>query len=517
MGKFLPGNKAAAGSTWSRRTPEKDERNAYIRECWATGHLAYKLAFRPVLARIRAKWMASRRISRKFLIMSSRRTGKSSLGLLILTERAIRNPGTDHLYVAPAKNKLGLYIDPIFRQVFDDCPVKLMPKFKPSKAIIVFPNGSRIILTGSNRDAYESAIRSFKLKTIFIDEAREIDDFKDMMESAALPAVFDSDGYIIISSTPGKVLDCELAKVQNDLQAIGAYHHNTVFECNYPPERIAEFERETCGKNCGKGTKHKPAWLREYMAEWVRDESILIIPEFKIKEHVNSPQKDRQLYPFYYKFEAMDQGGVHKTVVLFAYFRFGKTPSLIIDGEEVFTGTDVRVDIIAKRIKAREALCQFNNVFSRVADVNDRIALKSLNSMYGFDFHPVVKIYGENNTGSKGLKAMVDETRTWFVSSPASVAINPACKELIGALQNCIWNDSGKFAMSENYGHADAIAALIYLIRHCPTTCPFPNGMNFNPAGQFNEESLLGKIPDADMQALQESFGFLEGLQHRTY
>lgn len=514
---FQPGNKAAAGGTWNRHNKEKDAEIALSRDNWNTGHLAFKLRTRPILAKIRALWMASRARSRKFYIEASRRTGKSSLGLLILTERAIRFPGTDHLYVAPEKSKLKLYIEPIYNDLFSDCPVKSKPVFKSTKAILLFPNGSRIIVVGSNRDQYESAIRSFKLKTIFIDEAREIDDFKDMLDSAALPSLFDSDGYLIISSTPAKTLDHELRAVKEQLQAVGAYHHNTVYEVGYPEERIKEFERETCGRNCTGREKHSAAWLREYLAEWVRDETILIIPEFNESRHVKTIPKDPLLFPFYYKFEAMDQGGVHKTVVLFAYYRFGKTPSLIIDGEEVFTGTDVRIDVIAKRIKERERLCGFNTIFSRVADVNDRIAIRSLNSLYSLNFSIVKKIYGENNVGDKGLKAMVNEARLWFKGDPASVAINPNCRELIGALSNCIWDDYDKFAMSKTYGHADAIAALIYLLLHAPTQSPFPSGWQGNQPNTFTEEMLLGKTIDPTDQALQEAFGFLKDLEGRQY
>jgi terminase large subunit-like protein len=513
MPLFAKGNKFANGQHHSRLNKEKEA----IKGLWDIGRLAYKFKTRPLLAKIRAEWVKSTRVSRKFAIISSRRTGKSSLGLLLLTERAIKFPGTDHLYVAPVKNKLDLYIDPIFKDLFNDCPERLKPLFKRSKSILVFPNGSRIILVGSNRETYESSIRSFKLKTIFIDEAREIDDFQDMIESAALPSVFDSDGYIIISSTPSRTLDHYLKTVQEQLSKIGACFHSTIHEVGYPPERILEFEREMCGRNCTGQMKHSPSWRREYLAEWVKDETILLIPEFDEKKHVKSIPKDPLLFPFYHKFEAMDQGGVHKTVVLFAYFRFGKTPSLIVDGEEVFVGTDVRVDIIAKRIKERERLCNFGTVYSRMADVNDRIAVRSLNSMYGFDFNIVKKIYGENNTGEKGLKAMVQEARVWFKGSEPSIVISPNCVELIGALSNCVWDQNDHFAMSRTYGHADAIAALIYLLRHVPTQSPFPSNWRGNAPNEFTEEMLLGKKVDSDLQALQESFGFLSELEHRSY
>ena len=518
MGLFQKGNKAAAGGKWSRHNPAKEAQSRYIAEMWEKGQLSYKFKNRPLLARIRSAWRVSQRTSRKFYMECARRTGKSSLGLLLLTERAIRFPGTDHLYVAPVKNKLDLYIDPIYRDLFEDCPNDSQPVFKRAKAVIEFPNGSRIILVGSNRETYESAIRSFRLKTIFIDEAREIDDFQDMMDSAALPAVFDSDGYILISSTPGKTLDHILKDVGQTLKLANAYFHNTIHDVGYPPERISEFEKETCKRNCTGSQKHSPAWLREYLAEWVRDESVLIIPEFDIRRHVMTPAKDALLYPFYFKFEAMDQGGVHKTVVLFAYFRWGKTPSLVIDGEEVFTGTDVRVDIMAKRIREREAKCKFDKVFRRTADVNDRIAVSSLNSMYGFDFTPVVKMYGQNVSGDKGLKAMVGEARTWFVGDPAVIAINPACTELIGALQNCVWTDHGTFATSKNYGHADVIAALVYLVRNIPSQCPFPAGYQYNAYSTFDEKQLLGAAVDKELQALQDAFGpSLEGLNQRPY
>lgn len=442
--------------------------------------------------------------------------------MLLLHERALQFPGTDHLYVAPVKQHLANYIRPILSDLHKDCPEDLKPLWMEGKSVLRFKNGSSIYFVGSNRETYEASIRSFRLKTIFVDEARDIDHFQDMMESAALPSVFDSDGYLILSSTPSKTGDDELNAVYNRLKEKDAYFHNTIYDVGYPAPRIAIFHDETCHRDikiCDK-KGHKPAWIREYLAEWVKDPSLLIIPEFDRKLHVKSIAKDRILFPFYHKLESMDQGGegIDKTVITFGYYAYGKTPTLVIERSLAFVGNDARIDIISQRIKQTEAALQYKTVFRRTADTNDRISIKSLNALYGFNFSPVEKIYGQTATGDKGLRAMVEEMRVWFTTEPATIAIDPACIELIGALENCIWDDHGGFKRSAIHGHADAIASLMYMIRHLPIgISPFPSGWEYKPSAQFNEEIFLGKTTGDSDDVWGAIFPHLPDMGKRQY
>lgn len=518
---FQKGNEFA-GMPHNRTNQKKNRQNRIIKRSWTVGNLNYFLHSRPVLRKMKHRWLKSMRNSRIFLMLCSRRTGKSSLGALLLHERALQFKGTDHLYVAPVKTHLANYIRPILADLYKDVPEDLKPKFNETKCVLRFKNGSSIYFVGSNRETYEASIRSFRLKTIFIDEARDIDHFQDMLESAALPSVFDSDGYLILSSTPSKDGGDELFNVQERLKALGAYFHNTVNDVGYPPERIAEFHQETCHRSfdvCAK-KGHKPAWIREYLAEWVKDPTLLIIPEFDKSLHVKSVPKDRLLFPFYHKLVSMDQGGegIDKTVITFGYYAYGKTPALIIERSVTFQGNDARIDIIAAKIKQTEDVLQYKSVFRRTADTNDRISVKSLNALYGFNFTPVEKIYGQVASGDKGLKAMVEEMRVWFTTDPASIAIDPACTELIGALENCIWDDHGGFKRNTTYGHADAIASLMYMIRHLPIgISPFPQGWEYKPTTQFNEEMFLGKKGSPDDEVWGGIFKHLSDLEGRKY
>lgn len=60
---------------------------------------------------------------------------------------------------------------------------------------------------------------------------------------------------------------------------------------------------------------------------------------------------------------------------------------------------------------------------------------------------------------------MVNEVRIWVAAG--RVKIHPRCKQLIGCLRYGIWdNKRTQFARSGAYGHFDALAALVYLIRN---------------------------------------------------
>ena len=56
------------------------------------------------------------------------------------------------------------------------------------------------------------------------------------------------------------------------------------------------------------------------------------------------------------------------------------------------------------------------------------------------------------------------------------IMISEACPFLIGSLYNCVWKDHLKkeFARSKTYGHGDAVAALIYMVRNLVESNPIP-------------------------------------------
>jgi len=101
----------------------------------------------------------------------------------------------------------------------------------------------------------------------------------------------------------------------------------------------------------------------------------------------------------------------------------------------------------------------------RIADNNNVILLQDLSLMHGVHFAP---------TSKDALIAMVNEVRV-FVGQ-GRLRVHPQCKEVIGCLSTAIWNKQRtQFDVSDLFGHFDALAAIVYMIRNLDQyTNPIP-------------------------------------------
>ena len=71
-------------------------------------------------------------------------------------------------------------------------------------------------------------------------------------------------------------------------------------------------------------------------------------------------------------------------------------------------------------------------------------------------------------TAKDAIEAGVNMVRLWL--KEGRLKIHPRCRFLIGTLETALWNKQRTdFERSKVFGHADALAALIYLIRNVNT------------------------------------------------
>jgi hypothetical protein len=116
------------------------------------------------------------------------------------------------------------------------------------------------------------------------------------------------------------------------------------------------------------------------------------------------------------------------------------------------------------------------DVYRRVADSNNVILLNDLGSDYALHFIA---------TDKDQLLAMVNQVRVWVKAG--RVIVHPRCAQLLGCLKYGIWNKNrDKFERSVAYGHFDALAALVYLIRNIDVyTNPIPEQLGKSEATHF--------------------------------
>ena len=436
---------------------------AHVRAAWTLGRLDYQ--FRNLQKKIKVDFEKSKGHSRKFYVECSRRLGKSTLLLFLCVEDLLKNPAHKAGFFAPIKEGLRDYIEPIWDKVFLDCPDDLRPTLD-SSLTAKFYNGSTIIFRGSNNQQHNLR-RGNDFNICVVDEARDVDDLENLIESVIMPSLFSGGGNLLIASTPADSEDHYLFQLNMRAQKERWKSRYTIFDANkFDPDefslsKIQEWERETIDKT---------AWSREYLAEWVRDPNRATTPEWEGKFEIDEIPRDNY-FPVYKKYVAMDLGVTDKTAVIFGYYDFLKA-KLFIEDEFFLSGSEVRTDILANKIiaKEEELKYQMNHskdfrrsimsdadvVYRRISDNNNPMLLTDLNALYGLDFF---------GTRKDELPAMVNMAREWIKNE--RVFVSKKCQELIGCLRNGQWDKHRKeIAKSKIYGHYDALMALVYLIRN---------------------------------------------------
>ena len=196
------------------------------------------------------------------------------------------------------------------------------------------------------------------------------------------------------------------------------------------------------------------------------------------KENVQDYSKD-EYWKYYHKYVSMDLGVRDKTAALFAGYDFLEAKLFILD-EMVMAGPEMTTDKLAIAIADKEK-DSFGGaeVYRRVADNNNLLLLQDLTTLHGLTFSPTTK-------GS--LEAMINRLRLWV--KQGKIVISPKCTELIGCLETGIWKKNRKeFDRSPLYGHFDALAGLMYLVRNVrENVTPIPALYNLSQDSHFIEE-----------------------------
>ena len=431
---------------------------------WEQGKLKYLLRHsQQILYAQRNIALAS---SRKYVFCCGRGWGKSFYLFTSCVETALRVAGSDSVFVAPVQRKVAEYLEPIARDVFRDCPDHLKPRFFTADLIYKFPNGSRIIVCGSNQKAFDN-IRGGTFKKAAVDEGAYHDYLIELIERVLMPALNKGNGDLELGSTPPDVEHPFDQRYCTEAELGGYYFHADIYEAGYPESQIAEFKREAGwleGEHRWKSPAHELTWRVEYMAErGLRNPEKTIIPGWQDK-YVQVIKKD-SYYPFFYKAVGLDVGTKHDlTVALFGYYHY-LNAQLVIEDEFKLDGPEFTTLKLSAAVRVKEnMLWGSQSPTFRVSDISD--IQNDLNITHNLPFISVSKV--ELHSMVNKLKLLVDAGR---------VIVNPRCKLLIQTLKNGIWDKNREeFAHSEiGLGHMDAIAALIYL------NMAFESYYNINP------------------------------------
>ena len=438
----------------------------YVRHCWNAGDLYYKLKD----YQVGLYNSIADSTEKKFVVNCSRRFGKSYILSLIAVEFALKNKNAHIRFAAPTQKQLREIVQPIFQKICADAPKELAPEYKTAFSHYYFPGTNSYIHVAGCDDNNAENLRGHDSDMNLLDEAGFMKELEYILNDILLPQTLTSGGRTIIASTPSKTPAhyftrlCEAAKFKNSY-AIYTIHDNT------------SIDNKTKNIYCEEaGGPTSTTWRREYLCEFVVDEELVIVPEWR-RDFVGEIELDayRGLYQNYV---SMDVGGRHKTAVLFAYYNFKKT-TLQIEDEAIFSGADTTSDLIARTVKAIEGtLWGGLGGPRRVADNNNVIFLQDMQLMHGLSFSP---------TSKDTLLAMVNELRIFVFQK--KLVVHPRCKELIGCLDSAVWNTRrDAFDVSDLYGHYDALAALMYMVRNIDQ---YTNPVTVNNIGRDQYRSVM--------------------------
>lgn len=423
-------------------------------------------------------------------ILCARGYGKTYLGAKEATAISIRKQsrvkiGTEF------QTDLEEFILPNFEAVLQDCPKSCLPKWKSSGSKYVFPNGSEIKLVGLDRKP--NGLRgTHKTDLIILEEAGFISKLEQIYYSVIVPTTMHRpECRILLPTTPPEALDhffwtlFDKAQLQGDVPVF-TIDDNPMLT----PADVRRLEEEM-------GGRESVAFQREYLCKRIPDATRQLTPEFSKDRHVQEFKRP-VYFDFLIKTSSLDSGVRDHTVELFSVYDFPNA-ILHIENELVLSGNEVITDTIYKRTVEIETDLKYKRV-DRWADNNNLILIQDLNSTgfkdgSGRHWTPTAK---------DAIEAGVNMVRLWL--KQGRLKIHPRCRFLIGTLETALWNKNRTdFDRSKVFGHADALASLIYLIRNVNTrTNPIP--LTF----QIDLDNTFIRSPDAhtgSAKVLSDAFG----------
>lgn len=383
----------------------------------------------------------------------SRRLGKSFTLCVLAIETCLKTPNVIIKYCCAKQVDAKNIIRPLIRDIIRTCPKDLRPIYKVYEKAYIFPNGSRIELSGLDGGRAES-IRGGSCTLAIIDEAGLVTDLKYIVRSIILPTTTTTKGKIVLASTPPKSSDHEFCHFLNKARIDG----NLITKTVYDNPLIDKDELQKIIDEC-QGV-NSIDFRREYLTEILIDENKAVVPEFtaqlkaKVVRTWSKP-------PFYDCYVAMDLGLKDLTVALFAYFDF-KADKVIIEDEFVVNGQKLTTEYLANGIRNKEAKC-FTDGFTgeqrapylRISD-NNLIVIQDLQRLHGLLFIPTRK--DDSDAALNNMRMLL---------SAEKIIINPRCITLINHLETATWNKArSSYDRSSDQGHFDAIDSLKYLIRN---------------------------------------------------
>lgn len=430
-----------------------------IYESWCRGRLTYKLH----AGQRKIKADKDRRPGQLFVGNCSRQWGKSYLEVVDCVELGRKKHGARIKYGTAFLTDLEEFIMPNFEKILDDCPKKLRPRYKTKGSKWVFPETkAEMKLVGL--DKKPNGMRGNRIDKMVLDECGFMSNLSYLYKSVIIPATTHSpDCEVDLISTPPVTPAHDFGEFIKRAASEGCYgEYNIYSNPMVDKATIARLMKES-------GGELSTTWRREYLCQLITDADSQLVPEWDEK-YIRPVTRD-EFFQFYHLYEAMDLGVKDFTLNLFGYYDFRRAV-LVIEDEIKLNGPTLTTQVLHDTVVAKEkALWPERKPYRRVADNNNPQLIQDLALLHRMSFV---------TTDKDTLEAMLNEARMWI--QRGQVEVDPRCTQLLGCLKYGVWDAKKKqFARSAEFGHFDALAALIYLIRNVDRHAnPIPHTYGFD-------------------------------------
>jgi hypothetical protein len=191
----------------------------------------------------------------------------------------------------------------------------------------------------------------------------------------------------------------------------------------------------------------------------VVDDQLQIIHDWQ-DEYEVIPPIESYYRQHWHRYTSLDLGTRDFCAALFSYYDF-LNARLVVEDEVIENGPTMTTNSLAKAIKDKEAELWpgLGLPYRRISDNSLGTMLTQMGTQDDLYFQV---------TNKDTLEAMVNKVRVWVATG--RIYVSPKCKHLIGCLKYGIWSSkhagAREFAKSKVYGHYDALASLVYLVRN---------------------------------------------------
>jgi hypothetical protein len=379
---------------------------------------------------------------------------------------AIKHPRSLIRIAAPSLKQAGDIVADALESITQDAPKGLVVRSKSTFRWNILTSTIRL---GVLEKAHVDTLRGARADLIICEEGGFVnsDDYQYAVRSVLSPQLIHSNGHIMHITTPSEDSEHYIhTEVKPRCEMAGTYFKYTI----HTNPRLNEEQIQATARLLGG--INSTAWKREALAEIVRDDNYVCIPEFDEAIHVESFALPKHSYYL----TAVDFGGVRdKTACLLLTWDFLNARFLVFE-ERIYPANTATLDIV---IGLGEMEFMFD-IKDRIVDAPGQL-LVDLRNKHGYE----ALLPRKDNAD-----AALNNVRLLFCEN--KILIHPQCKFLIATLKGAAFNKHRTdFARTESLGHMDALAALMYGVRM------FDKTQNPYPKEQRNLKEIFYTFPES--------------------